>query len=158
MATLQTFFRANTDTVSTLIQATGATVAVTPLFTKTVRVSKGTAGGASTITSNILDGLLLDGLIGATGVVYISIQVVARGSALLAAEGATVMIKNLSTGTAVNNSVLHTLINVGDDVLIPWRVNIADIDIDQCPMVDATLTVGALANKYVDLAVNVFYA
>lgn len=160
MATLNTFFRANTDTVSTLIQASGSTAAVTPLFTKTVRVSKSSpATPVTTVTSNIISGDGLDLLIGSTGVVYISIQVVARGSALIATDGATVTVKNLSTlALAAGNTVSHTLINVGDNVLIPWRINTGDSDIDACPTVDATLNIATGANKYVDLAVNVFYA
>lgn len=160
MATLRNFFRANTDTISTLIQASGTTAAVTPLFTKTVRVSKAApATPVTTVTSNIISGDGLDVLLGATGVAYISIQVVARGSALTAAEGATVTVKNFSTfADAINNTVSHTLTNVGDNVLIPWRIVTGDDDIDKCPTVDATLNVAAGAGKTVDLAVSVFFA
>ena len=165
MASLNTFFRVNTDTVTTLIQSSGNIDGVTPFFTKTVRVLEGSATPATATNTNILAGSVLDTLIAAidpvatTGVAYIFIQVAGRGSALLAAEGATVMVSNLSTFPAAEfNIVSHTLINVGDNVLMPWRVDSADTDIDLCPNIDATLTVGALANRYIDLEISVFYA
>lgn len=159
MASLNTFFRVNTDTVTTLIQSSGNIDGVTPFFTKTVRVLEGTATPATAITSNILAGATLDNLIGATGVAYIFVQVAGRGSANATTDGATVMVKNLSTfAAAANNTVSHTLINVGDNVLMPWRIDTGDTDIDKCPTVDATLNVAAATDVYVDLEISVFYA
>jgi hypothetical protein len=170
MASLKTFFRANTDTISTLVQSNGSVNVGTPLFTKTLRVSAAAATPVTDPTTNIISGDGLDVLIAAigaaqvpavtTGAAYILIQVVAKGSALSSTQGATVKVKNLSTEAAAeNNTISHALVNVGDSVLIPWRVDSTDTDIDKCPTVDATLnTTPAGADKYVDLAVSVFYA
>lgn len=159
MATLQTFFRANTDTVSTLIQAAGSTVAATPLFTKTIRVELGVQASPITrVTTNILAGATLDGLITGTGSAYINISVVGRGAANAATDGAIIQVKNNSTfANAANNTVSNVLTNLGDTLIMPWRVDIAgDTDIDACPTIDANLTVAAAAGKYVDLYVTVY--
>ena len=169
MASLNTFFRVNTDTVTTLIQSSGNIDGVTPFFTKTVRVLESSATPATATNTNILDGSALDTLIAAiasaqvppvtTGVAYIFIQVAGRGSLNAPTDGAKVMVSNLSTFAAAEfNIVSHTLINVGDNVLMPWRVDSADQDIDQCPNIDATLTVPSATDVYIDLEISVFYA
>jgi hypothetical protein len=159
MATLKTFFRANTDTISTLVQSNGSVDVGTPFFTKTIRVSLGVQLSPITrITTNILAGATLDALITSTGSAYINISVVGRGAANDATDGAIIQVKNLSTlAVAANNTVTNVLTNLGDTLILPWRVDIGgDTDIDACPTIDANLTVAAATGKYVDLYVAVY--
>jgi len=160
MATFNNFFRVNTDNVSVLVQESGASSLGTELFAKTIRVEEdGSALVTSGTGTNIIGGTILDTLIGATGNVYIYMEVVGRGPSLAATDGVKVLVKNLSTAPAgaVNNTSYHTLVELTDNLVLPWNVATADTDTDKFPTLDAGLTVAAAAGKYVDIYVAVYY-
>lgn len=155
MATIQQFYRFNTDTVSTLSQAYGS-VTATPLISKNIRVSIGTAATIAA-TNNILDSALLTTLVTGTGNFYIAIQVAGRSTALNATDGARIYVQNESTGIANSQVAYHKLTNNGDSVLIPWQVISTDPDVDAAPNIGASLSVVAGAGKYIDLEITVLY-
>jgi hypothetical protein len=160
MATFNNFFRAYTDDLSLLISYNGTTTAATQLYSKTVRVSVDPQAAPATtdVLTSILNGIEFGDVIPVGGFdkAYLYLELKSRSSALAATDAVTAIVTNNSTAGA-NAAAYHTLLNVGDNVVIPWQTLQGDNDVNEVCSLDLAMNYTAGAGKYCDVYVAVYY-
>ena len=158
MGIFKQLVRFNTDTLSVFDQSNTSSEGVL-LMSK--RVSVSVALGSleePDDTSRLLSSAQLNSLVTGTGNFYFLIQVAKRGTGLGANDGARIYVQNATGTTFTNtNTAYHTLVNVGDMLVIPWQMDKTDADIEDAPTIAASLTTTAGAGKTLDLNIAVIF-
>ena len=159
MATFNNFFRAYTDDLSLFLSYNGTTTAATQLYSKTVRVNEQVQGSPATtdVKTSILNGIEFGDVppLSAFDKAYLYLELKSRSSVLAATDTVTAIVTNNST-TGANAASYHTLLNVGDNVVLPWQTSGTN-DANEVCSLDLGLSVGATAGKYADVYVAVYY-
>ena len=162
MATFTNYFRAYTEDGGVMVVKNGVTTAATQLYSKTVKVSV-QAQGSPAITdvkTAILDAAVLGTTVPLTGrgKTYLYLELQKRSSALAATDAVTAIVTNAASATAIiDSATYHTLLNVGDNVIIPWQVLTTDTDADRTFSLDLGMSVAAASGKYFEVYVSVYY-
>jgi len=160
MATFNNFFRAYTDDLSLFLSYNGTTTAATQLYSKTVRVTEQVQGTPATtdVKTAILNGIEFGDVIPVGGFdkAYLYLELKSRSSVLAATDAVTAIVTNNST-TGANAASYHTLLNAGDNVVIPWQTLQGDNDVNEVCSLDLGLSVAAATGKYADVYVAVYY-
>ena len=159
MATFNNFFRAYTDDLSLFIGYNGTTTAATQLYSKTVRVTEQVQGipAVTDVKTSILNGIEFGAVIPLSTFdkAYLYLELKSRSSSFPAAESVTAIVTNNST-TGADAAAYHTLLNAGDNVVIPWQTLVGDNDADKVCSLDLGLTT-ANPGDYCDVYVAVYY-